>query len=279
MSTVPGATPPQYFGSSHESNTNAIEEELAEAYARLGLPNNARVKDDTIIDIFQARADDDPVQKEELVPSLRTIAQHRDQGGPLNDFLEVLSIAVYHTALDTLGLRSAAHDSTIIVLYEFSSYPNQEQKDRAYKALKTIADHRDSHQLKAFVSAEFQENLSRSATHTAEPTSGSSDDGDAIVVNGIRYVKADWQTAVDPPASILGSIDARPSTPSQPDTSGRFVHSDTFQDSVPENACDDTDLAGTGDIDDPLPDFELGTIDKPQPTYGYVIHGTWLNRD
>jgi len=243
MSILATATPPRYSSSSYESKRETIEKALTEAYEKLGLPVNAAVKDETIIDLYQARAGHDPFQKESLLESIRIIAQHKDQSDVLQDFLKSFTISAYESALVTLGAGLLIDDSGLIWLYKSSAFQSRSDQDRAQKALKLVADHRGSEQLKSFVSTGFQGELQQSNTHSIASTKTSAENKDDIILNGIRYVKAVCE------ATKKSSLS--PSKPSE---------------DHPEGTIEGSEADYTG----PASGVQLGTVDEPTPAYGFV---------
>lgn len=243
MSTLARATPPGYSSSSHESKSESVHQALADAYKKLGLPTNAPVKDETIIDLYQARTGDDPSQKEVLLESVRIIAQHKGRGGALQDFLKGFSISAYEFALVTLGADLFTSDSSLILLYKTSTSQSPHHQDRAQNALKVIADHRGSELLKAFISAGFPFDLQQPATHSNESMKTSADKKYDIIIDGVGYVKA-----VGDATEKSSIVPCKPSEDHQEDTTG-------------ESEADGGCAASA---------FHLGTIDKPTPAYGFV---------
>jgi len=250
MSTLAGAAPPGYSSSSHESKPESVQQALAsvqqalaDACKELGLPTNAPVRDETIVDLYQARTSDDPSQREVLLESVRTIAQHKDRSGALQGFLKGLSISAYEFALITLGAGLLTSDSSLILLYKTSASQSPHHQDKAQNALKIIADHRGSELLKAFMSAEFQCDLQQPVTHSNESTKASADKKYDIIIDGVDYVKA-----VGDATEKSSVLPCKPSKGQQEDT-------------TEESEADDGCAASA---------FHLGTIDKPTPAYGFV---------
>lgn len=243
MSILARTTPPRYLSNSHESKTESIQKALADAYDKLGLPINAAVKDESLVDLYRARAGHDPFQKEALLESIRTIAQHKDRSDILQDFLKSFSISACETGLVTLGAGLLTDDSSLILLYKSSAAQSPSHQDRAQKALKLIADHRGNEQLKSFVSTGFKGELQQFNTHSNESTKTSADEKYDIILNEIRYVKVVCEAAKKSSLTPSKSFEGHQESTTE------------------ENGADYTC---------PASGVQLGTIDKPTPAYGFV---------
>ena len=130
------------------------EQAISDAFRSFGISPDANINDETIIGTFEARLFDAPTQEQQMRESLAKIGEYRSSQ-KLIDYAR-FQITTYEDALSYFGAGLGTDDSFIGSLYTSKVAETSANPDMAQKALKLIADHRNSEQLKAFVSAGYQ---------------------------------------------------------------------------------------------------------------------------
>ncbi|KAK5957548.1 ubiquitin-specific protease ubp2 [Knufia fluminis] len=136
------------------------EQAISDAFRSFGISPDADLSDEVILGNFEARLSDAPAQEQQMRESLARIGDYR-KSQKLVDYARN-QISTYEDALSYLGAGLLTDDSFLYSLYTSKIDENAAYQDMAQKAMKLIADHRDSEQLKAFVAAGFQGDIAES---------------------------------------------------------------------------------------------------------------------
>lgn len=142
------------------------EQAISDAYRSFGFSPDADISDEVILGNFEARLSDAPMQEPQMRENLARIGDYR-KSQKLIDYARN-QITTYADALSYFGAGLLTDDSFVTSLYTSKINENAANQDMAQKAMKIIADHRDSEQLKAFVTAGYQGDIIESKMDLGE---------------------------------------------------------------------------------------------------------------
>jgi len=235
---------------------------LSEAYRNLGLPTTT-FKDETIIHLYLARAEETPAQKATLLDSLRTIAEHK-HSRYIKGFL---AMAASDTSTNTIPPKTYSQIPTTLPKIVETMVPSDkdELEWAVHKADPTVQD----------PNFEWASKKGDSLQPLQEPTKTAStssiNENDAITVNGIRYVKAVSEAVAKPSQSA--------------DECNPFAFPRTLPLRSDCKSADNNCVAGgvsegrqegtNGGFEDRFPwnsgEPEIGTVDKPIPASSMCV--------
>lgn len=158
------------------------EQAISDAYRSFGLSPDADISDEVIVGTFEARLSDAPTQEQQMRESLARIGDYRSSQ-KIIDYARS-QITTYEDALSYFGAGLMTDDSFISSLYTSKVSESSASQDMAQKAMKIIADHRGNEQLKAFVAAGYQ----------GDVTESNMDVGDAFKLLGVEDRTTDDET-------------------------------------------------------------------------------------
>ncbi|KAK5088046.1 ubiquitin-specific protease ubp2 [Lithohypha guttulata] len=150
------------------------QQTIADAYRSLGLSPSANDGDSIILGTFQSRLFDAPAQEQEMRDALAIIGDYR-KSQVLVDFARNM-ITTYEDALRYLDVDTNTDDSFVTSMFTTKINDNASTRDMAEKALRFIADHRNSDALRSFIAAGFQGDVQQ----------GSMDIGEAFSLLGVE---------------------------------------------------------------------------------------------
>lgn len=188
------------------------EKDLSEAYRTLGLPVSASLKDATVVDLYLARAEEAPAQKDILVDSLRTIAQHKHSHYILS-FLGALAMSTSATPISTTPPKVYSDNAKTIAKPVQALLPcAQNAVEWAERKGKTVNQQegvnqavRDGEpilqQLKAERLIKVEKSVKEPEEAVEAENASSAGDQSLITINGVHYVKVASEAVVAPSRS------------------------------------------------------------------------------
>ena len=133
------------------------EKAIADALRSLGLFGRGDATDEEIIGNFESRVQDAPAQEPQMRENIARIGHFRNSQRLIHYARRELS--TYSDALAFLGGDPSTDDQFLKSIYASKVSDNANDQIMAQQAVRIIAEHRNSDELKAFVTAGYQGDL------------------------------------------------------------------------------------------------------------------------